>query len=150
MNYYSPYSLVGSSQPLALAGWLAVSLMAIQGRVNRRSKVKKFFLQNGLSSDVYELVMDMRGGNSRLALLQHMETPRHRMELSGLTGIDWKEVDRELGVLEKFGLVRLQAQSGSVKLYQNTEQGKILARLIAELSPRGSNSNRDSIQNTGI
>ncbi|HEV2139321.1 MAG TPA: hypothetical protein VGR53_10825 [Nitrososphaerales archaeon] len=112
--------------------------------------MKKFFLQNGLSSDVYELVMDMRGGNSRLALLQHMETPRHRMELSGLTGIDWKEVDRELGVLEKFGLVRLQAQSGSVKLYQNTEQGKILARLIAELSPRGSNSNRDSIQNTGI
>jgi hypothetical protein len=55
----------------------------------------------------------MRGGTSRLALMQSLETPRHRQELSEVTGIDWKEVDRELGALEKYGLVKVYAQSGS-------------------------------------
>ena len=63
-----------------------------------------------------------------------MESPKHRHELSELTGIDWKEVDRQLSVMEKYGLVKVQVQSGTVKLYQVTEQGRLLLKLVEELS----------------
>ena len=67
-------------------------------------------------------------------LLENMESPKHRHELSELTGIDWKEVDRQLSVMEKYGLVKVQVQSGTVKLYQVTEQGRLLLKLVEELS----------------
>ncbi len=78
-------------------------------------------------------MMGMRGASFRLSLLQNMEDPRHRLELSEITGIDWKEVDRQLSVLEKYGLAKMHAQSGSVKLYQVTEHGKLLLKLVQEL-----------------
>ena len=50
-----------------------------------------------------------------------------------MTGIDWKEVDRQVGVMEKYGLVKIYAQAGNVKLYQTTEQGRLLLKFIDEL-----------------
>jgi hypothetical protein len=125
---------LGYSLPLSLGGWSAIALVFFQGRVSRRSQVKKLFLKQGLDSGVYDLMVGMRGGTSRLALLEHMEPPRHRQELSEMTGIDWKEVDRELGLLEKYGLVKMYAQSGTVRMYQVTEQGSLLVKLIEELN----------------
>lgn len=122
------------SFPLSLGGWSAVALVIFQGRTSRRSQARRLFLKQGLDSDVYDLMIGMRGRTSRLALLQRMETPRHRQELSELTGIDWKEVDRELGLLEKYGLVKMYAQSGTVRLYQVTEQGSLLVKLLGELN----------------
>lgn len=84
----------------------------------------------GFGSDVFDLMMGMRGAGSRISLMQSMESPKHRLELSELTGIDWKEVDRQLFVLEKYGFVKVYAQSGTVKLYQVTEQGKLLLNLV--------------------
>jgi predicted transcriptional regulator len=83
-------------------------------------------------------MVTMRGGGSRITLLENMETPRNRLELSELTGIDWREVDREISILEKYGLVKIYAQTGTVKMYQVTEQGKLLMNLVGELS-KGSN-----------
>lgn len=124
------------SVPLSVAGWIAVGLVAFQGRTGgyRRSRVKSAFAKMGFGSDVFDLMIGMRGAGSRVSLLQSMETPKHRLELSELTGIDWKEVDRQLSVLEKYGLVKVYAQSGTVKLYQVTEQGKLLLNLVAELN----------------
>jgi hypothetical protein len=50
-----------------------------------------------------------------------------------MTGIDWKEVDGQVTVLEKYGLVKIYAQSGTVQLCQVTEQGKLLLNLFADL-----------------
>jgi DNA-binding transcriptional ArsR family regulator len=124
--------------PLSIAGWIAVGLVVFQGRASRHSQVKSLFARKGFGGDVYDLMIGMRGGGSRVSLLQNMDSPRHRQELSELTGIDWKEVDRQLEVLEKYGLVKLYAQSGTVKLYQVTEQGKLLLGLIEELGSRAS------------
>ena len=63
-----------------------------------------------------------------------MATPKNRLELSELTGIDWREVDREISILEKYGLVKIYAQTGTVKMYQVTEQGKLLMNLVGELN----------------
>lgn len=121
------------SFPLSIFGWSAIALIYFQGRTKSVSQAKRLFLQLGLGS-AYDLMVGMRGGTSRLVLLQHMETPRHRQELSELTGIDWKEVDREVGLLEKYGLVKMSARSGTVKLYQVTKQGSMLVELIEELN----------------
>jgi hypothetical protein len=120
--------------PLSIAGWIGVGLVMFQGRANRHSQIKSLFARRGFGADVFDLMVGMRGGDSRASLLQNMDSPRHRLELSELTGIDWKEVDRQLAVLEKYGLVKVYAQSGSVKLYQVTEQGKLLLGLIQELN----------------
>lgn len=79
-------------------------------------------------------MITMRGGGSRITLLENMETPKNRLELSELTGIDWREVDREVSILEKYGLVKIYAQTGTVKMYQVTEQGKLLMNLVGELN----------------
>lgn len=99
--------------------------------------MKSLFASKGFGGDVYDLMIRMRGRGSRLALLKSLEKPRHRQELAELTGIDWKEVDREISVLEKYGLVKMYAQSGSVKMYQVTEQGRLLMKMIADLQPTG-------------
>lgn len=65
-----------------------------------------------------------------------MENPRHRLELSELTGFDWKEVDRQLNLLLSYGLVTIYAESGSMKMYRLTEQGRLLLKLVEGLSSR--------------
>ncbi len=135
--YHEPTNPVfGYSVPLAGAGWVAVGVVLFQGRVvggYKRSRVKSLFASRGFGADVYDLIVTMRGGGSRITLLENMETPRNRLELSELTGIDWKEVDRDVSILEKYGLVKIYAQSGTTKLYQVTEQGKLLMNLVVEL-----------------
>ena len=127
------------SLPLAAVGWVAVGAVLFQGRITggvRRSRVKSLFASRGFPPDVFDLMVTMRGGVSRITLLENMETPRNRLELSELTGIDWREVDREVSILEKYGLVKIYAQSGTVKMYQVTEQGKLLRSLVEELAKR--------------
>src|SRR5208283_1518719 len=133
--YTSVNPIFGYSVPLSAAGWVAVGLVVFEGRAsgNRRSRVKSAFAKMGFGSEVYDLMIGMRGAGSRVSLLENMESPKHRLELSELTGIDWKEVDRQLSVLEKYGLVKVYAQSGTIQLYQVTEQGKLLLNLVGEL-----------------
>ncbi len=131
----------GYSFPLAAAGWVAVGAVLFQGRMAggfRRSRVRSLFASRGFGPDVFDLMITMRGGGSRITLLKNMETPKNRLELSELTGIDWREVDREVSILEKYGLVKVYAQSGTVKMYQVTDQGKLLMNLVEELS-KGAN-----------
>jgi predicted transcriptional regulator len=97
---------------------------------------RNILARSGFNRDVYKLMVRMRGSESRLALLRSLQTPRHRNDLSDATGLDWKEVDRELRILENYGLAKLYAQSGAVKLYEVTEQGRVLLRLIGELKSK--------------
>jgi len=90
----------------------------------------------GFDKEVFHLMINMRGAKSRLTLLNYLGEPRQRAELSKLSGLDWKEVDREIDLLQRFGLITLYAQSGSVKLYKLSEQGKLMLELITELRER--------------
>lgn len=118
------------SVPLSISGWGFTGVFLLW----RRETVKTW-KNAGLNKEIYDLMNRMRGGQSRLSLLRSMAEPRHRQELSELTGIDWKEVDREVSVLEKHGLIKMTAQSGSVRMYQITEQGRLLMKLIDDLQP---------------
>jgi DNA-binding transcriptional ArsR family regulator len=90
----------------------------------------------GFDKEVFQLMVNMRGARSRLTLLNYLDEPRQRAELSKLSGLDWKEVDREIDLLQHFGLTTVYAQSGSVKLYKLSEQGRLMLRLLMELRER--------------
>ncbi len=124
------------SLPLSVLGWTAaaITLGLFQVREGRYSQARRLFIRKGFNTDIYKLMIRMRGGGSRLTLLQHLDSPKHRFELSEITGIDWKEVDRQLGVLEKHMLIKMYAQSGTVRLYEMTEQGRLLLKVIDELN----------------
>jgi hypothetical protein len=136
MGLHQPVNpIFGYSIPLSVTGWIAVGLVVFQGRISgNHSRVKSAFAKMGFGPDVYDLMITMRGGGSRITLLENMATPKNRLELSELTGIDWREVDREISILEKYGLVKIYAQTGTVKMYQVTEQGKLLMNLVGELN----------------
>jgi DNA-binding HxlR family transcriptional regulator len=129
-----PFSVFWAYAPhFSVLAWIGVGVTIYLGRSGRG-----IFQKKGFDSKVYDLMVKMRGGDSRIALLRNLETPRHRFDLSGITGMDWKEVDRQLAVLEDYGLVKVYAQSGSVKLYQMTEQGKTLLRMMDDLGKKAS------------
>jgi DNA-binding HxlR family transcriptional regulator len=89
----------------------------------------------GFDKGTYDLMVKMRGAGSRFSILSTLtEAPRHRSELSEITGIDWKEVDRQIGLLQRYGFVSVEAQAGPVKMYKLTEQGRSLANLLIEIA----------------
>lgn len=123
------YLLSLYSIPLALGGWSIFGVALVwRGRIPAQWRVA------GFDRDTFDLIMRMRGGASRLAILRLLTAPKHKNELSRLTGFDWKEVDRQLRLLESYGLVSVYAESGSVKLYSVTRQGELLLSLIEKLS----------------
>lgn len=119
------------SLPLTAVGWFSTGMVVFWRKNERR-----VWRRSGFNDDVYDLMVRMRGAGSRLVLLKYLDAPRHRMELSQLSGLDWKEVDRETGLLERYGLIAVYAESGSVKIYSLTEQGRLLLKLTDELSRR--------------
>lgn len=125
-----PWSFFWTYAPhLSILSWAFVGVAFLLGRSGRG-----LFARQGFEGDVYKLMVKMRGSGPRLSLLRNLEEPRHRFELAKVTGMDWKEVDRQLRILENYGLARIMAQSGTVKLYQITEQGRVLLKLIDDLT----------------
>ena len=117
--------------PVAISSWVGFGVVFAFWRGNYGRSVWR---EAGLDKSVYDLMVKMRGGNSRLELLRNLESPKQRNELSQLTGIDWKEVDRQVNLLHSYGLVSVYAETGSVKIYKLTEQGQLILKLIGELN----------------
>ncbi|MDG6998477.1 MAG: hypothetical protein JRN15_05110 [Nitrososphaerota archaeon] len=122
-------TMSSNSLILATAGWFTVGLMTWWGR-----RLPNAWKEAGIDSDVFNLMVKMRGASSRLAVLQHLDPPSHRTELSEVLGLDWKEVDRNLSILQKHGLVSIIVTSGSIKMYGLTNLGRAILRLVSELN----------------
>lgn len=121
---------LGYSTLASVISWLILAPVAIFWRTGAAAHK---WNNAGFSKNIYDLMIKMRGSSSRLVLLQSLSSPRHRTELSELSGLDWKEVDRNLELLQSYGLVSVFVQTGSVKVYQITEQGRLLLRLVEDL-----------------
>ena len=117
--------------PVSIASWLGFGIVLAFWR---GSYGRSAWRKAGLDKNVYDLMVKMRGGNSRLELLRNLESPRQRNELSQLTGMDWKEVDRQVNLLQSYGLVSVYVESGSVKMFKLTEQGHLFLKLMGELN----------------
>jgi len=98
-----------------------------------RGRVRARYSEMGFGSDVFELFMKMKGGATRIKVLNTLTTPKDRLQLAEELGVDWKTVDRHVQILNKYGFVREQAAYGTVRLYEVTPMGKMLLNLFEDL-----------------
>ena len=98
-----------------------------------RGRVRARYSEMGFGSDVFELFMKMKGGATRIKVLNTLSTPKDRLQLAQELGIDWKAIDRHVQILNKYGFVSEQAAYGTVRLYQVTPMGKMLLDLFNDL-----------------
>jgi DNA-binding transcriptional ArsR family regulator len=87
----------------------------------------------GFDSDVFKLFMKMKGGRTRLKLLNALSIPKDRYQLAKELGLDWRAVDQHLVVLSRHFLVTEENAYGKVKMYSLTASGRSMLRLLEDL-----------------
>lgn len=122
------HELESSSVLLAAVCWLLLG-----GALVWRGRVRTAYSQMGFGSDVFELFMKMKGGPTRIKVLNTLSTPKDRLQLAEELGVDWKTVDRHVQVLSRNGFIREQSSYGTVRLYEVTPLGKMLLDVYREL-----------------
>ncbi len=110
-----------------------VSWVLVGGAWIWRGRVRSRYTEMGFGSDVFELFMKMKGGATRIKVLNTLSTPKDRLQLAEELGVDWKTVDRHVQILNRYGFVREQSAYGTVRLYEVTPIGKMLLNLFDEL-----------------
>jgi hypothetical protein len=110
-----------------------VSWVLLGGAWIWRGRVRSRYTEMGFGSDVFELFMKMKGGATRIKVLNTLNTPKDRLQLAEELGVDWKTVDRHVQILNRYGFVREQAAYGTVRLYEVTPIGKMLLNLFEDL-----------------
>jgi len=74
----------------------------------------------------------MKGATTRMRLLQNLQTHKDRHQLAKELGLEWRTVDWEIAVLRKYGLVQDQGSYGKIVMYQLTDRGMELLKLLRE------------------
>jgi hypothetical protein len=110
-----------------------VSWVLVGGAWIWRGRVRSRYTEMGFGSDVFELFMKMKGGATRIRVLNKLNTPKDRLQLAEELGVDWKTVDRHVQILNRYGFVREQAAYGTVRLYEVTPMGRMLLNLFEDL-----------------
>lgn len=110
-----------------------VAWVVLGGAWMWRGRVRSRYTEMGFGSDVFELFMKMKGGATRIKVLNTLSTPKDRLQLAEELGVDWKTVDRHVQILNKYGFVKEQASFGTVRLYEVTPTGKMLLNLFHDL-----------------
>ncbi|MDG7035857.1 MAG: hypothetical protein JRN37_09525 [Nitrososphaerota archaeon] len=67
-----------------------------------------------------------------MKLLQKFQTPKDRYQLAKELGLEWRSVDWEIAVLRKYSLVQDQGSYGKIVMYQLTDRGMELLKLLRE------------------
>jgi len=123
------FYLEARSPVLAPASWIAViGVLVWRGRI--RSK----WDSSRLSQDVFRLMVRMKGSQSRLSLLKELATPRDRLQLARNISLDWKTVDYHIRILLKHGLIHEYSAYANVQLYELTDIGKVLLKVLEDIS----------------
>jgi len=127
-----PYFLIPIS--IGIAGWLTTVFEVITLKESDlKGPLRKKMSEKGFDRSVYRLFSG-RGGIRRLAIIKTLETPRLRNEIANITLTDWKEVDRNLKILESANMVQVEYAHASLSVYQLTEEGRDLLSIISSLS----------------
>ena len=116
------------SLAIAPSSWVLVGGLWIW-----RGRMKSRWEALGFDSEVFELFVRMRGGKTRVKLLNSLLIPKDRFQLAQELGLDWKAVDRHVVMLNKFGFIHEQTAYGRVRIYELTSVGKLLLQLLQNL-----------------
>jgi predicted transcriptional regulator len=99
-----------------------------------RGSTRALWKEAGFSSDVFKLLMKMKGGPNRVKVLNALQVPKDRLQLSKELGLDWKVIDSHIKVLHDHGLIQEHANYGrNVRLYVLTDTGKTLLKVVEKI-----------------
>ncbi len=115
------------SPPEGLISWAVVA-----GLVIWRGRIKQAWSERGFDQDVFRLFAQMRGAPTRLKMIKDLAVPKNRAQLAQELNIDWKAVDRQIRLLEKYCFIQEKSRHGTTKFYQLTESGKLLLEFLEE------------------
>jgi predicted transcriptional regulator len=124
------YSVAAIPISTAALGWLIICYELISHRKNDISKILRKRLSEKWDNRALYDAFRGRGGPRRLSIMESLGTPKMRNEIAQLTGTDWKEVDRNIRILESIDLVRIQYNHGTVSVYELTGKGKEFLNLV--------------------
>lgn len=100
-------------------------------RSSWRGMTKSIWTESGLCCGVFELLIRMKGGRTRVKLLRSIEAnPSNKLQLADSIGIDWKAVDRHVNRLVEHNLVRSYMTVGTSTVFCITDKGKKVLALI--------------------
>ena len=94
--------------------------------------MKSRWTGRGLCCGVFELLMRMKGGETRLMILRSLQAPRNKLQLSHELGIDWKAVDNHIAKLLQFSLVQEVIAVGTCRVYSTTQKGRVALELAED------------------
>jgi hypothetical protein len=103
-----------------------------------RGRMKSIWQASGFESDIFQLFVKMKGGNTRVRLLNSLSVPKDRFQLAQELDLDWKAVDYQVELLRKHGFIRQWKAYGKVRMYEITPMGKKLLELLGDLEQRQS------------
>jgi hypothetical protein len=95
-----------------------------------RGLMKSKWTESGLCCGVFELLLRMKGGETRIRLLRSLQEPRNKLQLSHELGIDWKAVDSHIARLLQFSLVQEVLVVGTCRVYSTTLKGRRALELV--------------------
>lgn len=109
------------------------------GRSDRRGiwrgETRSRWTESGLCCGVFELLVRMKGGARRMALLKSLQAPKNKLQLSHDLDIDWKAVDGHIAKLMQFNLVEEILVVGTCKVYSITQKGRRALEAVDRLGP---------------
>lgn len=102
-----------------------------------RGVIKSKWTESGLCCGVFELLVKMKGGRTRMMLLRSLLEPRNKLQLSHELGIDWKAVDGHITKLLQYGLVTETVTVGTCRVYAITQKGRRALELAEKWQESG-------------
>jgi hypothetical protein len=111
---------------IALASWA----LAVSSTLHLSRKDREEWRKAGFDDLVINMMAESRGAISRSRILEVLRSPSHRGHVSNVTGIDWREVDRQMRVMEDISLVELRGKQGHRDLFGLTGKGSIALNLL--------------------
>lgn len=125
---YLPTSILDNSEFLAAASWIGLA-----GALIWRGYVRSVWSRSHFDYDVFRLLVRMKGGRTRVNLLESLEEPKNKLQLAKELKMDWKAVDRHIEILLKHSLITESDSIGNVKYYSLTPNGREILQLLDEL-----------------
>jgi hypothetical protein len=100
-----------------------------------RGAIKSRWTEGGLCCGVFELLVRMKGGATRIMILRSLQEPKNKLQISHELGIDWKAVDGHVAKMLQFSLVQEVLTVGTAKVYSITQKGRRALELIDRWEP---------------
>lgn len=94
-----------------------------------RGLTKSRWIESGLCCAVFELLVKMKGGRTRMMLLRSLLEPKNKLQMSHELKIDWKAVDGHMTKLLQYGLAAEVMTVGTCRVYVTTQKGRCALEL---------------------